>query len=67
MEILDEFKKHGLDASYHYADDSGSEWSLAHISKNKAIALFDSNPNQQDEMRNIATQFLWSLKNERPE
>ena len=65
--ITEEFKKLGMSASYHYADDSGKEWRLADSDKKQALELFDNNPDLQDEMRTAARGFLWSLKQSRPE
>ena len=63
--ILEEFKMHGMKASYHYADDSGREWHLASREKSAALDLFDANPELQDKMREISHGFLWSLSLER--
>ena len=62
QEVLDEFRKHGKQASYHYADDSGNEWRLGKQEEDAALALYDANPDLQEDMRDIATGFLWSLK-----
>lgn len=59
---LELFKKHGMDASHHYADDSCKEWGLASKSKSYAMTIFNDNPELQDEMRVIAKGFLWSLE-----
>jgi len=64
--ILEEFKKYGYKASYHYADDSAKEWGLGRQQKELALALFDENEELHDEMRKISKDFLWSLKAERP-
>ena len=63
--ILNRFTKHGKDASFHYADDTGKEWGSGDREKRDALVLFDSNPALQKEMREIAKGFLWSLKSER--
>ena len=65
--VTETFKKHGVWASYHYADDSGKEWVHGYTEKKLALIIFDDNPDLQAEMREIATDFLWSLKSERPE
>jgi hypothetical protein len=65
--ILEQFKKHGDMASFHYADDSASgEWRLGHAEEQKALELFDANPELQNEMREIAKGFLWTLELSRP-
>lgn len=63
---VDEFKRAGMDASYHYADDSTKEWGLARKAEREALRLFDAHPEHQDEMREVAKGFLWSLNIERP-
>ena len=39
QEILEEFKTYGMDASYHYADDSGQEWKFAYPLVDKCMKL----------------------------
>ena len=65
--VVETFKQHGMKASYHYADDSGKEWGHGSREKKLALILFDDNPDLQAEMREIASQFLWSLQSDRPE
>ena len=65
-EVIEIFNTLGQKASYHFADDSGREWGQASEYKNIALDLFDACPEYQDEMREIAKKFLWSLKRERP-
>lgn len=60
-EILEQFKKHGMDASYHFADDTCKEWAFAYIEKEKALTLFNDHPELQPEMIEIAKSFLWTL------
>ena len=67
LSIPEQFKTLGMQASYHYACDYGSEWKLGRPLEQKALKLFDANPELQAEMRDIAKDFLWSLKSERPE
>ena len=69
MSILDCFRKHGMQASYHYADDTCKEWDSGDAEKRKALKLFDDNPALQGEMRETAKTFLWAytFKQERPE
>ena len=65
-DILERFKKHARDASYHYADDSTKEWGLGDREKRQALELFDANPDLQPAMRDAAARELWSLNRERP-
>lgn len=60
MNALEQFKQHGNQASYHYADDSCKEWRLADAEKAKALAVFDANPSDQEQMRAVARGFLWA-------
>ena len=60
MDAVEQFKTHGMSASYHYADDSGKEWNLGDAEKAKALAVFDENPDHQAEMREVAKGFLWA-------
>ena len=64
MNVLDEFKRLGNIASYHYADDTSREWAMGAKYKADALALFDANPELQAEMRQC--RFLWSIEMERP-
>ena len=67
LSIPEQFKKHGMYASFHYADDTASgEWRMGRDEELRALKLFDSNPKLQAEMRVIAEDFLWSLKSVRP-
>ena len=67
MSVFDDFKTHGINASYHYADDTASgEWRLGSIEEAKALKIFDANPDDQEKMREIAKGFLWSLNSKRP-
>lgn len=61
MNEIERFKEHGNRASFHYADDTGHEWSLGDVEKRIAIEIFDTNKELQREMREIARSFLWSL------
>ena len=65
MDILENFKELGEKASYHYADDSGKEWSLGNKAKLECLEIFDANPDLHNTMRAIAKGFLWSLGFER--
>ena len=64
MSVLTEFESLGKSASYHYADDSGKEWGAAKRSERAAMILFHDHPELQEEMKEIARGFLWSLPKE---
>jgi hypothetical protein len=64
--ILNAFKELGNRASFHFADDSGSEWNNGYEYQNQALEWFDSCPELQPKMREIAKKFLWSLNISRP-
>jgi len=59
-DTLEQFKELGMSASFHFADDTGSEWDLAYNDCNKAMEIYKKNPELQNEMREIAKKFLWS-------
>lgn len=61
-----EFKRLGIEASTHLADDSGREWQQGYDLKAQALALFDAHPELHEQMREIASGFLWVLGHERP-
>ena len=61
---LKQFKTAGMNASFHYAADTCSEWGLGDKHKKAALKLFDENPELQPKMRLIAKGFLWSLTSE---
>ena len=66
-EILEQFKDYGMQASFHYADDTASgEWRLGSNLESRALKLFDENPELQPEMREIAKRFIWTLHIKRP-
>ena len=62
-QITEQFCKLGNEASFHFADDSTSEWGIGSGLKKKAMSLYWNNPALQDEMETHAD-FLWSLKGE---
>lgn len=66
MGVVETFKKLGKDASYHYVDDSGKEWSLGLKYENQALELFDTHPELESELREVAKGFLWTLEYRRP-
>ena len=61
QEILEEFKKAGLDASYHYADDSGQEWKFAYPLVDKCMKLVKEHPELHEEMKEISKKFIFSI------
>ena len=62
---LVEFGRLCRKASFHYADDSCSEWGTATRAKHEALEIFDANPDLQQEKRDNFHE-LWSLNKERP-
>lgn len=60
-EILEAFKEAGMQASYHYADDSCKEWDLGFKYSQKAQGLAKEHPHLIPQMREIAKKFLWSF------
>ena len=61
LAILSSFEQHGKSASYHYADDSGREWHLGALERDKALAIWRAHKHLTEEMRVIAKGFLWSF------
>ena len=61
QEILENFKTCGMDASYHYADDSGKEWHLAYPLVDKCMKLVKEHTELREEMREIAKKFIFSI------
>lgn len=59
MSVLDDFKSAGMDASFHYADDTCAEWGLARKREQDAMRLYHDNPEHQEAMQKIAEGFLW--------
>ena len=60
-EILEEFKNCGLDASFHYADDSGLEWKFAYPLVDKCMKLAKEYPSLHTEMAEIAKHFIFTM------
>lgn len=57
---VEEFVRLGDKASYHYADDTATEWYLGDAMVNSALKLFDeSDLVEQMQMRVAAKKFLW--------
>lgn len=65
-EIVALFKAYGLAASFHYADDSGHEWAAGRQAQDDAENLFDHHPELEQQFREEAKGFLWSLALSRP-
>ena len=61
QEILENFKTCGMDASYHYADDTGQEWKFAYPLVDKCMKLVKEHPELHEEMREIAKRFIFSI------
>ena len=60
-EIVSEFAHEGMTASYHYADDSGKEWSLGNIHRDKTLAIWRANPELTPRFLEVGKKFLWSF------
>jgi len=60
MNIIEEFKKYARNASYHYADDSTKEWSLARKNVGLCRELYRENEHLRESMRKIVDRELWS-------
>ena len=61
QEILENFKTYGMDASYHYADDTGQEWKFAYPLVDKCVKLVKEHPELHTEMAEIAKHFLFLM------
>ena len=61
QEILEEFKTYGMDASYHYADDSGQEWKFAYPLVDKCMKLVKEHQELHEEMKEISKKFIFSM------
>lgn len=60
-EIVSEFAHEGMTASYHYADDSGKEWSLGSLHRDRAIAIWRAHPELTTRFLEVGRNFLWSF------
>ena len=60
--LLDSFRELGKSASFHYADDSGSEWGAARHDEAEAMKIYHAHPELKSEFEAIAENFLWDLK-----
>jgi hypothetical protein len=65
--VLEEFVDLGDHASFCFADDHGEDWRAGYLSQERALVLFDQNPELHKAMREAARGFLWSLSTSRPE
>lgn len=61
---VQQFNTAGIKASCHYADDTCSEWGLAHKLVAECLDLWERNPDCHYEMEAVARRFLWSVKDE---
>ena len=66
MNLIAEFNRLARKASFHYADDTCGEWTLASNAKSEALEIFDNHPELQAEIR-ASFHELWSLKQVRPD
>lgn len=60
-DLVEQFNTLGQSASYHYADDSGKEYGLGVAKEREAMVLFHAHPELEDQFREKANGFLWSL------
>ena len=60
-EIVNEFIHEGMTASYHYADDSGEEWQLGTVHRDRALALWKAHPELTPRFLEVGKKFLWSF------
>ena len=61
QKILENFKTYGMDASYHYADDTGQEWNFAYPLVEKCMKLAKEYPELHAEMAKIAKHFIFAM------
>ena len=61
LAILSSFEQRGKSASYHYADDSGKEWRLGALERDKALDIWRKHKYLTEEMKVIGKGFLWSF------
>ena len=61
QEILENFKTYGMDASFHYADDTGKEWHLAYPLVEKCMKLAKEHTELHTEMAEIAKNFIFLM------
>lgn len=66
-EILKQFKEAGMNASYHYADDTASgEWRLGLAESRKCYALAEAHPELIPQMKEIAKGFIFMFNPVQP-
>ena len=61
QKILENFKTYGMDASYHYADDSGQEWKFAYPLVDQCMKLAKEHVELHTEMAEIAKHFIFAM------
>ena len=54
------FKRYGMNASHHYADDSTKEWRYGDMAKDKAYKIAAAYPQCEEQFKEVAQNFLWS-------
>ena len=57
--ILANFYANGMDASYHYADDSGKEWKLGQELSHKCYQAAQDHPELLPQMKELGKSFLF--------
>jgi hypothetical protein len=62
-EWVEEFYKEGMQASYHYADDSGREWATAGVCQDAALRIWKAHPELEERLLEVSKQFLWNFSN----
>lgn len=60
-EWVSEFLHEGMTASYHYADDSGKEWPLGTLHRDRALAVYEKRPDLESRLLEVGKKFLWSF------
>ena len=60
-EWVNEFLHEGMTASYHYADDSGKEWPLGTLHRDRALAVYEKRPDLESRLLEVGKKFLWSF------
>ena len=55
------FRQAGMDASFHFADDTGKEWELAYPLQAKCYTLFREHPHRQAHFRDAAKDFIFKF------
>lgn len=60
--IIEQFEKHANAATYHFADDGGSEWKLADQNIMQAKQIYNTFTELQPQFDEIMVGQLWSIK-----